>query len=346
MTLGPKKFDRYVLPTWPALLMLSAAGWSGLLGWIRTRIEDRTGGSYVAGGTSAQRLRIPLAVRRWLFLLFIGVVLVLELSQPAAYHPYYLSYYNPLLGGGARAQRALLIGWGEGMDQVGAYLRGRPDIDQGPVLSALGATLRPFVPVPVKDVTDLGNGSANYAVVYRESIQRAANPAIYAAIQQTVPLHRVTIHGIDYAWIYQLPKPFERAFAARFGESLRLRGVTVTREPGQLVVTPSWDVRATPTAEYRVFLHLLDGSGQRVAQIAVAPGGGGAPPTTTWQPGQQIAVPLPLPLPAELPDGDYQLTMGVYDVSNGERLPLLEGHAADPARAGRDALLLDTLRVR
>src|SRR4030095_9623448 len=41
MTLGPKKFDRYTLPTWPALLVLSAAGWKFLLwdvaGWLGRR---------------------------------------------------------------------------------------------------------------------------------------------------------------------------------------------------------------------------------------------------------------------------------------------------------------------
>lgn len=325
MTLGPKKFDRYVLPTWPALLVLSAAGWSALLA-----LGDRL---------FARRA----AVLRWLPA---GLLLVLQCSQPALYHPYYLSYYNPLLGGGAVAQRTLLIGWGEGMDQVGAYLRTRPDIEQGPVLSALGLTLRPFVLVPVRDVTNLGKGAANYAVVYRESIQRDANPTIYAAIQQTLPLHTVTIHGIDYAWIYQLPKPFDRALPARFGDALHLRGVTLTQAAGQLILTPAWDVRGRPAADYQVFLHLLDSSGKRVAQIDIAPGGGGGRPTSIWQPGEQIAVPLQLPLPANLPSGEYQLTMGVYDLANGERLPLAEGRAADPTYAGRDALLISTITLR
>ena len=325
MTLGPKKFDRYVLPTWPALLVLSAAGWSALL------------------AVGAPLLARRAAVLRWVPA---GLLLVLQCSQPTLYHPYYLSYYNPLLGGGAVAQRTLLIGWGEGMDQVGAYLRARPDIQQGPVLSALGLTLRPFVPVPVRDVTNLGKGAANYAVVYRESIQRAANPAIYAMIQQTLPLHTVTIHGIDYAWIYQLPKPFDRALPARFGEALQLRGVTLTQAAGQLTLTPAWDVRGHPATDYQVFLHLLDSSGKRVAQIDIAPRGGGGRPTSTWQPGEQIAVPLLLPLPANLPSGEYQLTMGLYDLATGERLQLVEGGAANPAYAGRDALLIGTITLR
>src|SRR5207237_85444 len=230
MTLGPKKFDRYTLPTWPALLVLSAAGWKGMFWDVGDWLGSRWGKITPAG----------LAGLRGVLL---AGLLALEIIPLARYHPYYLSYYNPLLGGGPAAQQALLIGWGEGMDQVGAYLSSRPDIGDGQVLSALPRTLRPFVPVPVEDVTELGNTIANYVVVYRESIQRGASPAIYAAIRQTMPLHRITIHGIDYAEIYQLPKPFEQPIDARFADELVLRGMTLTRLPGQLIVTPSWDVR-------------------------------------------------------------------------------------------------------
>ena len=110
------------------------------------------------------------------------------------------------------------------MDQVGAWLSARPDIGYGPVLSALGRTLQPFVPVDVRGVEDFGRVPANYAVVYIESVQRAANPPLYAAIGETVPLHVIVIHGIEYARIHQLPRPFVTPLAARFGEGLRLRG--------------------------------------------------------------------------------------------------------------------------
>jgi 4-amino-4-deoxy-L-arabinose transferase-like glycosyltransferase len=332
MTLGPKKFDRYTLPTWPALLVLAAAGWRWLLWdgleWLRRRWPSVGLGAW-PGVRGA---------------LLVGL-LALEIIPLARFHPYYLSYYNPLLGGGSAAQQALLIGWGEGMDQAGAYLSSRPDIGDGQILSALPRTLRPFVPVPVEDVTELGHTTANYVVVYLESIQRGASPAIYDAIRQTMPLHRISIHGIDYAEIYQLPKPFELSINARFGEQLILRGVTLKRDPGQLTVTPAWDVRGQPSADYQVFVHVIDGAGRAVGQVDVAPGGGDAPPTSAWQPGQQIAVPLPLALPADLPAGAYQVTLGLYDPQNGQRLPFTGAAAADPASAGPDALLLDTIIV-
>jgi 4-amino-4-deoxy-L-arabinose transferase-like glycosyltransferase len=320
MTLGPKKFDRYVLPVWPALLVLAALGWGGLLEWARAR--------------AAGRWRAALGA--------LCLALAFELAQLAWYNPYYLSYYNPLLGGGATAQRALLIGWGEGMDAVGAALRERPDIMEGPVLSALGATLQPFVPVPVKDVEELGRDPANYAVVYLESLQRAADPALYARLATTLPLRRVSIHGIDYATIYQLPRPLARPVGATFGDALRLAGVTVEYAPGQAMVTPAWDVRGRPAADYTMFVHIIDEQGAHVAGADVSPGGAG-PPTSAWQPGEQRA--LPVVFPADLPPGSYRVVLGLYD-AGGARLAVSGVAPADPALDGPNAVLVDTLVVQ
>ncbi|MBX0327851.1 glycosyltransferase family 39 protein [Oscillochloris sp. ZM17-4] len=321
MTAGPKKFDRYILPAWPAIMALSAIGLASIAD-CRLQIAD--------WATSAIcNLQSAIAV----VLLFQGLTL-------AWYHPYYLSYYNPLLGGGRAAQNIFLIGWGEGMDQVGAWLSARPDIDDGQVLSALPPTLQPFVPVPVQLIDVLGAVPANYAVAYRESIQRGADPERYGRIQTTAPLGTVTIHGIDYAWIYQLPKPFATPAPARFGAGLRLRGYTLAQEPSRLIITPSWDVAGPVGGDVTLFLHLYDARGERVAGIDVPPGGATYPPSGQWRPGQQIAVPLPIDLPAGLPAGAYTITLGLYDPAGGARLPLTEGTPADPAVAGGDALLL------
>jgi hypothetical protein len=94
-------------------------------------------------------------------------------STLAWYHPYYLGYYNPLLGGGATAQRVMLVGWGEGMEQVGAWLRARPDLGRGPVLSWIPPTLAPFVPASpgVLDLrVPLMREPSSYAVLYSRSV--------------------------------------------------------------------------------------------------------------------------------------------------------------------------------
>ncbi|HEU5085784.1 MAG TPA: glycosyl transferase, partial [Roseiflexaceae bacterium] len=316
--------DRYVLPTWPALLVLAGSGLAAFGTWLVQHI---------------QRCRFAFAAAALM------VLMLLEGVQLAWYHPYYLSYYNPLFGGGKVAERMFLIGWGEGMDQVGAYLQSRPDLQYGPVLSALGATLQPFVSVDVRDVEDFGKLPANYAVVYLESVQRAANPALYAQLQTTVPLHRVEIHGIEYARIYQLPRPYAKPLDAQFGDALRMRGVTVEHEPGRIVVTPAWDVRAVPAGDVHTFIHILDAAGTRVAQIDVAPGGGDAPPTNEWQPGQQIAVPLPVPLAQPLAPGTYSVVMGVYDLASNARLALQGGPLAPIELAGDNALLVEQLVI-
>jgi hypothetical protein len=327
MTAGPKKFDRYILPAWPVLLTLSAAGLVLLFEQVRQKVAQRP----AAGLDSA----LPLAL----------CVLAFQAGSLAWYHPYHLSYFNPLLGGGRAAQNMFLIGWGEGMDQVGAWLSARPDIGHGQVISALPPTLQPFVPVPVQEIRAIDTASPNYAVVYRESLQRGDAPEIYARIQQTAPLHVVRIHGIEYAWIHQLPRPFATPVAAEFGGAIGLLGFTAVQEGAALVVTPAWDVRAAPPADLLVFLHLYDQAGQRVAQIDVPPGGASLAPTSQWRPGEQVGVPLPLALPADLPAGAYTLVLGLYDPASGVRVALSAGAAADPALAGGEAALLGAVRL-
>jgi hypothetical protein len=319
MTTGPKKFDRYILPLWPALLTLSAFGLVWATAWIGRRRPFR--------------------------MLHAAACVLLQAALLLWYHPYYLSYYNPLLGGGPVAQRTFLIGWGEGMDQAGAWLRGRPDIGEGQILSALPPTQQPIVPVPVQEVRALDTAPANYAVVYLESLQRADAPELYARIRATVPLHTVRIHGIDYAQIYQLAKPFGAPLEASFDDALRLRGYSASVSGRQLVITPSWDVRAPLAADLMVFVHVFNSAGARVAAITVPPGGATVAPTSQWLPGQQVAVPLPIDLPPEAAAGAYTLTLGLYDPATDTRLPLTSGPAADPLTAGPDAALLGEVRV-
>lgn len=331
MTAGEKKYDRYLLPIWPALLILSACGWSALSETVLRQYPHR----------------------RWLWRVGVAGVGGAVFYPVLWYMPYYLSYYNPLLGGGAVAQRVLLVGWGEGVDQVGAYLRNRPD--HGIILANDSRLLEPFVDVPVREISDWRETPARYAVFLLPSLQRNVDPESYAAIRQKVstPIHRVVLHGIEYASIYHLPYPFTIPLQACFGKPLPtttdtrnmlcLHGFTIAEEEHTITVLPSWGVEQQPDRDYWVFLHLVDPHGKVVAQIDTSPAGSHLPPTSQWQPGEQVSVPLPLPLPAPRPRGVHFLTMGVYDPQTGERLVLQGPAAADPAVAGPHALLLHTI---
>lgn len=93
--------------------------------------------------------------------------------------------------------------------------------------------------------------------------------------------------------------------------------------PGsELPITLHWQPTAVPTRNLTVFLHLLDASGQIVAQSDQRPFGGRFP-TPAWQAGESLWDTVGLPLPATLPAGRYALRLGLYDESG--QLPLLDG---------------------
>jgi hypothetical protein len=90
--------------------------------------------------------------------------------------------------------------------------------------------------------------------------------------------------------------------------------------PGQaLPLTLYWRAEAEMETAYTVFVQLLNNAGQVVAQVDQPPLGGAAP-TTTWLPGEILTDTYALPLPADLPAGEYRLITGLYNPATGERL--------------------------
>ena len=93
---------------------------------------------------------------------------------------------------------------------------------------------------------------------------------------------------------------------------------------------------------YFVFVHLVDGQGQIVAQQDKAPGKRGKDPTTSWLPGEVVADPVDLNLKPDLPPDRYTLRLGMYLPPDGPRLPVLD-QAGQP---NGDFVELGTLEVR
>ena len=116
----------------------------------------------------------------------------------------------------------------------------------------------------------------------------------------------------------------ETAVSLPFGDAITLQGYTLgqtTLSPGDIAqVTLFWQTAVPLAARYKVFLHLVDETGNLVAQRDSEPGGN-LKPTTIWPPGEVISDNHGLFIPADLPPGDYTLLLGLYDVADpGARL--------------------------
>jgi hypothetical protein len=336
LSLSPKKFDRYLLPVFPLLDVLAAAGITAALRGMAATLQPRTLRPHrsVAGIFLGGALGLALATNLWWF------------------HPNHLAYYNPLLGGGPVAQRALLVGWGEGFDEARAWLDAETQGRKAVVASWVERMLKPragFAVVPDSELRPGPQPYPQYALLYASQVQREIleDGARYYAEQGT-PLHTVRLHGVDYAWIYQVPPPVPTELTAAFGEAIRLRGYGLASEARRgeaLRLALYWEGRAAPEADYLLFAHLIGPDGLRYAQADLAPGGD-AWPTSRWSAGRFVQAEAALPIPADAPAGQYRLVVGLYDPRDGARLPLRGGPAADPALAGPDALLLATLELQ
>ncbi|MFN2108104.1 MAG: hypothetical protein ACK2UI_00455 [Anaerolineae bacterium] len=114
------------------------------------------------------------------------------------------------------------------------------------------------------------------------------------------------------------------------GDAVALIGYDVPERvaPGDAFrVMLYWHALAAVPGDYTVFIHLLDANGAAVVQAD------GKPvwwtyPTTQWEPDQYIRDEHILELDADMPRGDYTLSVGLYDAQTGTRLDVTDAQGA------------------
>jgi 4-amino-4-deoxy-L-arabinose transferase-like glycosyltransferase len=332
LSIFPKKFNRYLIPAFPAVDILAAVGLMAMVDFRFQILDWRLDRSKI------QNLRSKI---------MIGIIGCLALVNAAWYHPYGIVYFNQALGGAAMGARTFLAGWGEGFEQVAAWLNQQPDITGVVTVSPMGSALQPYmrkgahVDGPEGDALPRKSG---YVVVYIRQVQDGQTvPPFDQFYGPAVPLHVVRLHGVDYAWIYQAPPEVAKSRPAAFGSAIGLHGfdpVGVPRRGQPLVFRLVWEARAAPAADYMLFAHLLAPDGQRVAQVDLPL------PSSGWTPGRYQATELPIAVPADAPPGVYRLAIGLYEPPGGPRLPLTAAATLDSAIDGPDALMLAEIELK
>jgi len=321
-SLGSKKFDRYLLPVYAALDLIAGTGYV-----------------VIATGLEAGRLR---SLKRFAAPLLLAIVVVVQAAGTVSTLPYYLSYYNPLMGGSRKAPETMLIGWGEGLDQAAGYLT---ELSNRHALVPASWYLDvfahffwdPALAIPLEsDISDAELQyllNADYAVIYIHQWQRQMPKPLLDVLADRTPIHSIWIDGLEYVRIYNLqapprpPEPSQMVQEGNLGDMARLVGydpsLPVYVEAGTtLPLTLTWECIGTFEADYTVFVHLTGADKHPVAQADSQPLGG-AYATTHWHVGERLADPYQLNIPPDLPAGEYELVVGMYLLSSGERLPLL-----------------------
>jgi 4-amino-4-deoxy-L-arabinose transferase-like glycosyltransferase len=309
--LSPKKLDRYVMAVIPALTLLAGVGWD----WVINEILSLT-----AAWSSLWRslvLTMPL------------ILIAIQATFTISNYPYILTYYNPLLGGYARASQQVPVGWGEGLEQAAAWINTQPNAANLLVSTWYSDMVRPYLRSGTASFSSSGKGqlTADYVIFYINQKQRQKpNSAVVNYFNQRDPVFQVDYHGTPYTWIYAAPHmQVEVSGNTKIEGRATLLGYSWHPEP------PTKDGQAATLTLFMHTLGILPDNETFVVSLASAEGtlwGEWQPSDQVdWQPDAIIEWTGTLRLPDDMPPGDYQLVIRLMDTnldSEVTRFPLEE----------------------
>jgi hypothetical protein len=327
MTFSAKPFDRYLLPAFPAVDLLAGLGlWRAI-----TRIAGKGRRTAALGA------------------LAIGVVGLSAWWLLSAW-PYVLTYKNPLARSLTSATEVVTSGWGEGLDQVAAYLNAKPNASRLKVgmpgeiyTTVLAATFHGQVgPAEGADAAVY-----DYLVVYTRNRQLGERPPFFdERFLRWIPEATVSLSGVEYAWIYNTSAG--APVAAVFGERIELEGYglssTALQRGRTLELRLGWRQRADLPRGLQLVIELrpTDAAGitvSRTLPLEQSQADGAAP-------GRLIRTNHAIHVDPGVPSGPYVLAVAIVD-GQGQALPLTQPPERGPqARAETHAVELRGIEVR
>jgi 4-amino-4-deoxy-L-arabinose transferase-like glycosyltransferase len=194
MTIPPNSSEKYYLPVYPVLDLIAGIGWYSAAHWAKKFTPTRLQAAFpVLALTGVVAIQAALSLRAF---------------------PYYLTYFNPLLGGSRAANETLTLGSGEGLDLAADYLNQKPNAEQLKVMSWYG--IGPFSyyfkgeTVPLygsrgwipEDIARLKQ--LDYLVVYVNQWKRQLPGGLFPWLEGVKPEYRVWYDGIELVRIYSV----------------------------------------------------------------------------------------------------------------------------------------------
>jgi hypothetical protein len=144
----------------------------------------------------------------------------------------------------------------------------------------------------------------------------------------TVTIAPIKVGGPPPGITVETPAP-QHPRADNLEDFVTLLGYDMSQEPEALQLTLYWRSEAMLPADYTTFVHVRDSTGQATGQAGTIvaqmdrPPADGAYPTSLWDPSEVIRDSIQIPIPAQVPAGEYEIVIGLYDFVTGRRLAML-----------------------
>jgi hypothetical protein len=309
MSMGNQKYDRYIIPIFPSLNLLAAVG----LLYLGRVVQRFLRGREFAAVLSS--LALP-------------GLLVLQVATALPHHPYYYTYYNPLLGGSKQAVKYIPVGTGEGIDQAVECFNERPDAQSLTLACANTQKCRPlFLGKTIPIENDLSRWiQADHVLLYISQVQRNKHPpGLEEYLRRHSPECVVTLHGLEYTWIYKGPAAQHLGGSGLLEGRGTLLGYTLTSGTGD----PEGKARAGERLALKLYwrnegrlpddelyVRLVDAGGYEWARGVAEPLADFAEAARTENAIVESLADVEIPLGT--PPGTYYLKVGFYSLGQQE----------------------------
>ncbi len=324
MTLAAKKFDRYLLPVFPPLDLAAGLGWAALAGAI----------AMIPRPTWVRTVGMGL----------VSLALLVQVGLTVQTYPYYMSYYNPVMGGPTKAENVMFIGWGEGLDQAARYLNRTVDLDQVTVASWYErGPFSFFYDGPTQSNRYIWE--ADYSVIYNHQWQRELpNRRMMAYFDTLAPIYTVDINGIDYVEIYDTKNAPATDYMVEWGDQIQLvyyDTFSGTMYPGQRFDMTAYYVKTAPIdINYSLKLRLVNEDGH---ELLVKEGWPAGVALSKWDIDEVLRDnTVSVRIPEGTPAGLYRIEMSWYDPDTFDHLTGIQVNSGNPVP---DPYVLDYLIV-